>query len=67
MFTFPYGPTRMPDVCSDHRNVRPAVEYFGTSDPAIWSMLGNPCSMMGNLHKTTAAIGGPFSAVIVCL
>jgi formylglycine-generating enzyme len=38
--TYPYG---MPGVCNDARAVNPAVEYFGTSDPSIYTMLDNPC------------------------
>jgi formylglycine-generating enzyme required for sulfatase activity len=41
--TFPYGPTRQPGVCNDHRDVHPAVEYFGSSDPSTFTMLDHPC------------------------
>lgn len=41
--TYPYGNTRMPGVCNDARATHPAVEYFGTTDPVIYSMLGHPC------------------------
>jgi sulfatase modifying factor 1 len=40
---YPYGDTRMPGVCNDARAVHPAVEYFMTTDPIIFSMLGHPC------------------------
>ncbi len=40
---YPYGDTRMPGVCNDARAQHPAVEYFGTTDPVIYSMLGHPC------------------------
>ncbi|HEV8320108.1 MAG TPA: SUMF1/EgtB/PvdO family nonheme iron enzyme [Myxococcota bacterium] len=41
--TYPYGDTLMPGICNDARDVHPAVEYFGTTDPSIWSMLDHPC------------------------
>ncbi len=41
--TYPYGSTLQLGTCNDHRGVHPAVEYFGTSDPWIWSELGHPC------------------------
>jgi hypothetical protein len=42
-FTYPYGDTKMLGVCNDHRDVHPAIEYFGTSASVIWSELGNAC------------------------
>ncbi|HVF35427.1 MAG TPA: SUMF1/EgtB/PvdO family nonheme iron enzyme [Candidatus Saccharimonadia bacterium] len=41
--TFPYGNTRMPGVCNDARATHPAVEYFGSSDPSVFSQLAHPC------------------------
>ncbi|MBL9018640.1 MAG: SUMF1/EgtB/PvdO family nonheme iron enzyme [Myxococcales bacterium] len=41
--TYPYGNTRMPGVCNDARSQHPAVEYFMTTDPSIYSKLGHPC------------------------
>jgi hypothetical protein len=41
--TYPYGNTDTVGVCNDHRAEHPAVEYFGTTDAAIWTMLDNPC------------------------
>ena len=41
--TYPYGEVRVPGECNDARAQHPAVEYFGTSDPWIWSELGHPC------------------------
>jgi hypothetical protein len=41
--TYPYGDTRMPGVCNDHRDVHPMVEYFGTSASWIWSDTNNAC------------------------
>ena len=41
--TYPYGDTRMPGACNDARATHPAVEYFGTTDPIIYTMLGHPC------------------------
>jgi hypothetical protein len=40
---YPYGDTREPGTCNDARAVHPAIEFFGTSDDWIWSMLGHPC------------------------
>ena len=43
MTTYPYGNTRMPGACNDARAQHPAVEYFGTTDPVIFTMLSHPC------------------------
>jgi len=40
---YPYGAIRVPGACNDARDQHPAIEYFGTSDDWIWSMLGHPC------------------------
>jgi hypothetical protein len=40
---YPYGNTRLPGVCNDARAQHPAIEYFGTSDPIVFSMLDHPC------------------------
>jgi len=42
-FTYPYGDTRIDGACNDARSPHPAIDYFGTSDPWIWSELGNSC------------------------
>jgi hypothetical protein len=42
-YTYPYGNTKMLGVCNDHRAEHPAIEYFGTSDPSIYSMIDNAC------------------------
>jgi hypothetical protein len=41
--TYPYGDVLEPGVCNDARAVHPAVEYFGTTDPSIFSHLDNAC------------------------
>jgi hypothetical protein len=33
----------MVGVCNDQRTEHPAIEYFMTADPWIWSELGHPC------------------------
>jgi len=57
--TYPYGDTRMPGVCNDARAVHPAVEYFGTSDPSIYTMLDHPCldQLPDSLDRTGAHAG----------
>ncbi|MGE0784035.1 MAG: SUMF1/EgtB/PvdO family nonheme iron enzyme [Sandaracinaceae bacterium] len=40
---YPYGDTRMPGVCNDARAVHPAVERFMSSEPWVFSMLGDAC------------------------
>jgi sulfatase modifying factor 1 len=40
---YPYGNTRMSGVCNDARARHPAVEYFGTDAPWVYSMIGHPC------------------------
>ena len=41
--TYPYGNTLELGECNDHRAVHPAVQYFGTSDNSVYSMIDNPC------------------------
>jgi formylglycine-generating enzyme len=41
--TYPYGDQDEPGVCNDARAVHPAIEYYGTSDPWIFSHLDNAC------------------------
>ncbi len=41
--TYPYGSTREPGRCNDARARHPAVEYFGSSEPWVWSSLEHPC------------------------
>jgi hypothetical protein len=41
--TYPYGDVLEPGVCNDARAVHPAVEYFGSSDPSVFSHLDNAC------------------------
>jgi hypothetical protein len=40
---YPYGDVLEPGVCNDDRAVHPAVDYFGTTDPSIFSHLDNAC------------------------
>jgi formylglycine-generating enzyme len=60
-FTYPYGNTRQAGVCNDARSVHPAIEYFGTSDPSIWSMLDNPCI---NQQADTVTLTGSLEGCI---
>lgn len=61
--TYPYGDTRQPGVCNDARAQHPAVEYFGTSDAWIWSMLGHPCiNQLAASVDTTGANPGCVAA-----
>ena len=53
--TYPYGDTRMPGVCNDHRDEHPAIEYYGTDADWIWSMLGNAC--IDQLHDSLDTCG----------
>lgn len=41
--TYPYGDTLELGRCNDHRDQHPAVQYFGTTDPEIYSMIDNAC------------------------
>src|SRR5262249_50665455 len=41
--TYPYGNTRQPGVCNDHRDEHPAVEYYGTTNSVIYTELDNAC------------------------
>jgi sulfatase modifying factor 1 len=43
MTTYPYGDTKELGFCNDHRDEHPAVQYFGTTDPSIYSMIDNAC------------------------
>lgn len=52
--TYPWGSMAEPGRCNDARAQHPAIEYFGTSDPWIWSELGHPCisQLPDSLHVT---------------
>ncbi|MCA9709646.1 MAG: hypothetical protein KDK70_27655, partial [Myxococcales bacterium] len=41
--TYPWGDVPEPGRCNDARASHPVIEYFGTSDPWIWSELDHPC------------------------
>ncbi len=41
--TWPYGDVRQPGACNDARAQHPAIEYFQTTEPWIWSELDHPC------------------------
>jgi len=53
--TFPYGAVRQDGVCNDARAVHPAVEYFGSSDPSVFSMIDHPC--LNQLPESLDATG----------
>jgi hypothetical protein len=58
-FIYPYGDARIPGACNDARDQHPAIEYFGTTDDWIWSMLGHPClnQLPDSLDRTGANPG----------
>lgn len=41
--TYPYGDTDELGVCNDHRDLHPAIEYYGTADSWIYTELDNAC------------------------
>lgn len=41
--TYPYGDARDPGACNDAYPGHPAVDYFGSADDWVFSMLRNPC------------------------
>lgn len=53
--TYPYGNVRRPGVCNDYRTPHPAVEYYGSSEPWVYSMLRNAC--LNQLHDTVDRTG----------
>jgi hypothetical protein len=57
--TYPYGDTRMPGVCNDARAVNPVVQYFGSDDPSVFTMVDNPCidQQPGTVARTGAYAG----------
>lgn len=40
---YPYGPAAWAGFCNDARACHPAIQTFGTTEPWIWSSLGDPC------------------------
>jgi formylglycine-generating enzyme required for sulfatase activity len=58
---YPYGDTRQPGVCNDSRSVHPAIDYFGTSDDSVFSMLDNAC--IGQQQETVDPAGANASCV----
>ena len=59
--TYPYGDTSQPGVCNDARNVHPAVEFFGTSDPWVFEEIGNAC--LNQLPETLDRTGSQTGCV----
>lgn len=55
MKIYPYGNTRIDDRCNDHRSQHPAIEYFGSSDPWVFSMIDNAC--LDQLHDSLDPAG----------
>ena len=53
--TFPYGDVRQDGLCNDARATHPAVEYFMSNDPEIFSRLSNPC--LNQLPESLARAG----------
>ena len=41
--TYPYGDTFIADACNDTRETHPLIEYFGTTEPWIWTEIDHPC------------------------
>ncbi len=57
--TYPYGDELLLGTCNDHRAEHPAIEYFMTTDPWIWSELGHPClNQLEDGLDTTGENGG---------
>jgi len=58
MWTYPWGDTALPGACNDARDVHPLVEYYGTTDPWIWSHLDQPClNQLPATLKRTGSLG----------
>ena len=57
--TYPYGDVRQPGVCNDARACHPAVQYFESADPVVFTMLDHPCldQLPGGLDATGANPG----------
>jgi hypothetical protein len=58
---YPYGDTKMLGVCNDHRDLHPAYEYFGTTDPSVFSMIDNAC--IDQLPETVDPAGARMGCV----
>lgn len=59
--TFPYGMTRVDGACNDERAMHPVIEYFGTTEPWIWSELDNACI---NQLPASLAVSGAFAQCV---
>lgn len=59
--TYPYGNALQLGLCNDHRDVHPAVEYYGTSANWIYSKIQNPC--LNQLAKSLAPTGAHLGCV----
>lgn len=57
--TYPYGNTLVLGECNDHRQIHPAIQYFGTTDSWIFSEIDNAClnQLPQGLDKTGARQG----------
>lgn len=58
-FTYPWGNSAQPGVCNDARAVHPAVEYYGSSDPWVFTHLDQPCldQLPAGLERTGTRSG----------
>jgi hypothetical protein len=62
-YSYPYGTSRQPGTCNDARAVNPLVEYFGTSDAAIYSHVDHPClNQLNDTVEPAGALAGCISA-----
>jgi hypothetical protein len=60
-YTYPYGNTRMPGVCNDHRAMHPAIELYGSSESWIYSHLDDACI---NQLPMSVALTGAFAGCV---
>lgn len=59
--TYPYGDVREDGRCNDARARHPAIEYFGSSDPSVFSQIGNRCI---NQIPASLALTGEHAACV---
>jgi len=58
-WTYPWGNDADPGRCNDHRDTHPLVEYYGTTEEWIWSMINQSClnQLPASLERTASRPG----------
>jgi formylglycine-generating enzyme required for sulfatase activity len=56
-YTYPYGETHTTDACNENRAMHPVVEYFGASDPSVFTLTNLNHQCLNQLHDSLDPTG----------